>query len=405
MKFRWREHPTVVAQYLLDSNIPEQAEVTLKPNEICVVLENGKVVGSVSQQHMEVNPQIGLFSKFIGKKNPNRAFMFCFTGPHQAMVQVRGQSDAGEEINCLVTLKVEITRESAPRLVTFPAKGTLMLTGGHIAETIRSEVQTAVMTFVKAMPAPQMKSVTTHEDLVFHLKSALKGTLDAHGLHFRGAHITWSATVAEQQLQQQQAMDRLRLEKQSVSERQEIEMEAMLDYEQKKHEIQARMALVGINATEKANLELELQRMQNDATLSFEQWKSQNQIRLAESQTQRDEQIKDAQTDLEVSKLEAEQQRIRQNVELEAQDHKTKTAMDMFEQVQARKKERMQLQREQEQDRLDQHSKASQSTIAVLENIAASSDDPQVQMEALRQLAEIRKADVQGQKDAHKDDS
>jgi hypothetical protein len=126
---------------------------------------------------------------------------------------------------------------------------------------------------------------------------------------------------------------------------------------------------------------------------------------LAESQTQRDEQIKDAQTDLEVSKLEAEQQRIRQNVELEAHDHKTKTAMDMFEQVQARKKERMQLQREQEQDRLDQHSKASQSTIAVLENIAASSDDPQVQMEALRQLAEIRKADVQGQKDAHKDDS
>ena len=47
MNFRWRENPTVVAQYLLGKNIPEQAEVTLKPNEICVVLENGKVVGSV----------------------------------------------------------------------------------------------------------------------------------------------------------------------------------------------------------------------------------------------------------------------------------------------------------------------------------------------------------------------
>ena len=32
-----------------DADVPQQAEVTLKPNEVCVVLENGKVVGSVSQ--------------------------------------------------------------------------------------------------------------------------------------------------------------------------------------------------------------------------------------------------------------------------------------------------------------------------------------------------------------------
>ena len=39
---------------MVASKVPIKAEVTLKPNEICVVLENGKVVGSVSQQHMEV---------------------------------------------------------------------------------------------------------------------------------------------------------------------------------------------------------------------------------------------------------------------------------------------------------------------------------------------------------------
>ncbi|MDA9117337.1 hypothetical protein N9J16_01170, partial [Candidatus Poseidoniaceae archaeon] len=70
----------------------------------------------------------------------------------------------------------------------------------------------------------------------------------------------------------------------------------------------------------------------------------------------------------------------------------------------AKKQERMRLKSEQEQQRLDQHSKASQTTIAVLENIAASSTDPQVQMEALKQLAELRKADVVGQKDAYKED-
>ena len=401
MNFRWRENPTVVAQYLLGKNIPEQAEVTLKPNEICVVLENGKVVGSVSQQHMEVSPEMGLFGRMLGKKNPQRAFMFCFTGPHLIMVQVRGQSDAGEEINCLVNINVEITRESAPRLVTYPAKGTLTVKSGDIAETIRMELQSALMSFVKGMPSSQMKNVTTQEDLMFHLKSSIRPTLDAHGLHFQGGHITWSASVAEQQMQHQQTMERLRIQKASLSDRQEIEMDSMIQYEQKRHEIQARMALVGVQATEKANMELELQRMKNKGTVSLEEWTQHNQIRLAESQTAREESLKDAQTELEISQLQAEQERVHQNVELEGHEKKTKVAMDMFDQVQARKRERMKLQNEKEQQRLEQHNKASESAIAVLENIAASSTDPQVQMEALRQLAELRKADVQGQKDTH----
>ena len=70
MHFRWRTNPTVIAHYMNDADVPRQAEVTLKPNEVCVVLENGKIVGSVSQTHMEVSPQVGLFGKLFGKSNP-----------------------------------------------------------------------------------------------------------------------------------------------------------------------------------------------------------------------------------------------------------------------------------------------------------------------------------------------
>ena len=69
-------NPAVIAQYMVASEVPIKAEVTLKPNEICVVLENGKVVGSVSQQHMEVNPQIGMIGRLFGRQNPQRSFMF-----------------------------------------------------------------------------------------------------------------------------------------------------------------------------------------------------------------------------------------------------------------------------------------------------------------------------------------
>ena len=69
------ENTHVIAQYMTDAAIPRKSEVTLKPNEVCVVLENGKIVGSVSQQHMKVNPEIGLFSKVFGRTNPIRSFM------------------------------------------------------------------------------------------------------------------------------------------------------------------------------------------------------------------------------------------------------------------------------------------------------------------------------------------
>ena len=106
--------------------------------------------------------------------------------------------------------------------------------------------------------------------------------------------------------------------------------------------------------------------------------------------------IKDAETDLNLP-LEAERQKTLASVENDAEDSKANRAMAMFEQVQARKRERMELKNEQEQKRLNSM-QASQSTIDVLEKIAASSDDPTVQMEALKQLAELRKADVSGQR-------
>ena len=136
MHFRWRTNPTVIAHYMNDADVPRQAEVTLKPNEVCVVLENGKIVGSVSQTHMEVSPQVGLFGKLFGKSNPVRSFMFAFTGPHAVLVQVRGTAANGDEINCLVTLKLEVTRETAPRLITFPAKGTMTVQAKDIAEVL-----------------------------------------------------------------------------------------------------------------------------------------------------------------------------------------------------------------------------------------------------------------------------
>jgi len=403
MHFRWRENPAVIAQYMVANKVPEQAEVTLKPNEICVVLENGKVVGSVSQHHMEVNPEIGMIGRLFGKQNPQRSFMFCFTGPHQIMVQVKGQSNLGSEINCLVSIKVEITRESAPRLLTFPAKGTLTIHASDIAKELRSIVGSNTLNFLKNMNSEEMRTLETNEDLCFHLKSELRSTFDEYGLQHRGIHIIWSSSVAEQRLQNESDLERIRLSKEADADRQELELNHMIQAEQRKHEINARLALVGVQAQQKAEMESELQRLENEGNLSFAEWSQKNRLVQAQKQSDREEYLKDAQTELEVSKLIAEQQRVMQSPAQHEKDEKQRRAMEMFEQVQAKKQERMRIAAEQEKERLDQHSKASENTISVLEKIASTATDPAVQMEALKQLAELRKTDVSGQKDAYKE--
>ena len=403
MHFRWRENPTVIARYMLASKVPIQAEVTLKPNEICVVLENGKGVGSVSQQHMEVNPQGGMIGKLFGKQNPQRSFMFCFTGPHQIMVQVRGHSNQGDEINCLVSMKVEITRESAPRLLTFPAKGVVSVHASDIAKELTSIVQSKTISFLKEMNSEGMRTVEVDEDLCFHLKSELRSSFDEYGLQHRGMHVIWSTTVAEEKLQNEKELERLALSKEADSDRQELELNHLIQTEQRKHEINARLALVGVQAQHKAELEHELIKLENEGNLTFAQWVQNNKLAQAQNDANREEKLKDAQLDLEVSKLNSDKQRFEQAANLEAKEHKKRRAMEMFEQVQAKKQERMKIDAEQERERLDQHAKASENTISVLEKIASTATDPMVQMEALKQLAELRKADVSGQKDAYKD--
>ena len=404
MHFRWRTNPTVIAHYMNDADVPRQAEVTLKPNEVCVVLEGGKIVGSVSQTHMEVSPQVGLFGTLFGKTNPVRSFIFAFTGPHAVLVQVRGMADNGDEINCLITLKLEITRETAPRLISFPAKGTMTVQAGDIADLLSGAVNSIALQHLRSMDAAKMRSVQTNEDVMYAVKSGLRGTLDEHGMAFRSGFITWSSTAAEQQLQHQHDMERLQLSKDIESDKQAVELDHLIKSEQRKHEVNARMALVGVQAKEAAELKLELERLKGAGELNLQQWQQEQDLQDKQMDATRTEALKSAQADVELAKLEAERQKTLASVEHDAEEQKLSRAMEMFEQVQAKKQERMKLKNDQEQQRLEQHAKASQSTIAVLEDIAASSDDPAVKLEALKQLAELQKTHVAGQKDAYKDD-
>ena len=273
-----------------------------------------------------------------------------------------------------------------------------------IADMLSPTTSAAALQHLRGMDAAAMRTVQANEDVMYAVKTALRATLDEHGLAFRSGFITWSSTAAEQQLQHQHDLERLQLSKNIESDKQAIELDHLITTEQRRYEVNARMALAGIQAKETAELKLELDRLKGAGEYNLQQWRQQQELSNQQTAADRDEAIKNAQADVELAKLEAERQKALATVSQEAEEQKMNQAMEMFDQVQARKRERIQLENEQEQQRLEQHAKGSQSTIAVLEDIAASSDDPAVKSEALKQLAELRKTDIIGQKDAYKDD-
>jgi hypothetical protein len=404
MHFRWRTNPTVIAQYLNDVDVPRQAEVTLKPNEVCVVLEDGKIVGSVSQTHMEVNPKVGLFAKLFGRSNPVRSFLFAFTGPHPIMIQVQGVAKNGDEINCLVTLKLEITRETAPRLITFPAKGTMGVQASDVADVIGHLTQTCVLEVLRSKDANTMRTVETTEDVMFELRNRLRTLLDGHGMAFRGGYITWSTSAAEQQMKNGYVLQRVKMEHDFTSDKERIELDAYIASEQRKAELNARMALSNVHANETAAMALEMERLDSSGTFNLKKWEQEQSLTEQKENAARQSTLKDAELKNELARLEVERQRLMAAPIQELKDQKVSQAKEMFEMVQCKKRERMALNQEKEKMRLEQHQQGSEKTISVLENIAANSTDPQVQLEALKQLADLRKTDVEAQKGAYKDD-
>jgi hypothetical protein len=180
-----------------------------------------------------------------------------------------------------------------------------------------------------------------NEDLCFHLKSELRSSFDEYGLLHRGIHVIWSTTVAEQKLQNEKDLERITLSKEADADKQELELNHLIKTEQRKHEINARLSLVGVQAQHKAEMENELLKLENEGSLTFAQWAQNNKLLQAQSNAGREEKLRDAQLDLEVSKLNADKQRLEQAVGLEVKEDKKRRAMEMFEQVQAKKQERM----------------------------------------------------------------
>ena len=412
--FRWRNNPGVIAQYFLDRHIKHGENVVLKPNEACVVVENGNVIGISTQTKMEVNPKAGILSKVFGQGQPNRAFLFVLLGPHDLLILVSGRTADGHDLSGMISLKVEFNTQDTPLLLQFPAKGESTIGVDNLVEAISSEINALVN--AEVIGPHTLEQIRTdaelQEDLKASIRANLSKTLKSYGLQFINCYANWNQTEFENLISMQNEVDNLRKHKAILDEQAQIEMEATLSKRKRELDLLHHIHVQDITVEAQRNIAAEIAEInaqkdlensrwealksqkQNDLTLQHELEEADMQFALKASRHQ----IEIARNDAEIAQIKHQQDLSmrRDNLILEnkVEDEKAKRAMSMFEQVQENKRKRMELQSELN---IERQSK-SDNLQAEMMRLAAENNalDSDVMQEFLKQQTEQKLADGSG---------
>lgn len=415
--FRWRNSPAVIARYIHDRDVPDGSMVTLKPNEACVVVEDGKIAGVATQQHMEVNPKAGILSRMFGRGNPKRTFLFVFLGPHDLLLRINTQTSDGQPAVGMLNLRLSITREQAPKLLQLPAKGDMEITSGTLVEALEKEIQATLNPMIQGNTLESLRTPEVTDELLAELRVSSRATISSFGLTFDNVFVSWNQTEAEQLLKMRADLENLVLRNSIIDEREASEMERILSHNMRNAELQARLNMSGVVAEERAKIELELAKVKSSGELEMARWNQLNQLQSSQQDARRSQELTEAHHEAELARVKLESERESSDfqgreadaeIERKLADKRgqAEIAMDLFAGVQERKKERMALEAEREQARLDSSRAGSDKIVDTLSEIAKSSKDSEVHKETVRQLGELRKSDVEGEDQAYinKDD-
>jgi len=396
--FVWRESPGIIAHYYRGTEVPSKTEITLGPSEICVVLENGSVVGTATQTRMEVNPKMGLLRRVFGQKSPDRAFLFAETGPHEVILMLKGRTADGQEVVGHARIRVTLDRDSAARILRTATKGSGSFTLGSVAEAVEQEANHHIASqILQSTSLSDLRGEDTAEDSSSTLRSGLKSSLENLGFRLDNAWVSWNETEAEKLVGMRNDLENL-VERNAILTETEFEqIETSYKMHMQELELEAKLKVAGQAAAERAKAEVELARIRSRAEIDKQTWASVKSLQIDREQTRIDLERAQADHEIEIARKNLE-------VEHEGKDRDAKRTMDLFDQVQARKRDRIAMQQKQENERLGAQERSSQRMIDTLMLVIESTDDDTVRMEAIKQLSELRRADVEGTR-ASKDDS
>ena len=367
-RFRWRDNPNILAKLIDANNLNtwKAQEVVLKPNEACVFIVDGRI-GDILTEKV-VGNVAGGFNRFIGDMMgitaKDRRLLFAMTGPADISVPFSGNLPNGSVVTGFANIRVQLRTDDIPKLINMFANSAPMLDRKRLAEVLHNELMMRVInpSLAECENDSMLRSAAFQEKFEMRAEVELRATLSTLGFTMLKAFITSNQTDNEKisELQSQLA---------AATNTEGAHAEALME----------RIAIREAATLRRIECEVNVAKAEAAGKVSVELQSELKELRKQEARWE--------------AELKRDEGQL--NLRMKESSHQTEQAMALFEQVQAKKRERIAQTQEHQNQRMD---KQNELQVKMME-MAAQNDalTPEVMQEFLRQQTAQKAVDGSGE--------
>ena len=366
-RYRWRDNPNILARLIDANNLNtwKAQEVVLKPNEACAFIVDGRI-GDILTEKV-VSNIAGGFNRFIGDMMgvtaKDRRLLFAMTGPADISIPFSGNLPSGSKVNGFANIRVQLRSEDIPKLLNMFANSAPLLDRKRLAEVLHNELMMRVInpSLAERSDEAMLRQSAFQDKFEMRTEVELRPTLSTLGFTILKAFITSNQTDNEK-------ITQLQSELAAATNTEGAHAEALME----------RIAIREAATLRRIECEVNIAKAEAAGKVSVELQSELKELRKQE-----------AHWEAELKRDEG-----RANLRMKESSHKTEQAMALFEQVQAKKRERVAQQMEHQNQRMDKQNDLQMKMMEMAANNDALT--PEVMQEFLRQQTAQKAVDGPG---------
>jgi len=376
--YRWRDHPDVVARLVNADKIKtfSKQQVVLKPNEALAMIVDGRI-GDILSETILSN-MAGGFSRWIGEQMgltaTDRRLLFAMTGPMDYSIPFNAQMGDGHVAQGFANLRLKINKDDLPKMLNIFANRAPTLTRHDVGLIISTELQNRVIIpcIAKCQTSADLRTPQFQERFEMTAEMEMRNLLSNMGFTLLKAFAITNPTDMELV-----EKHRAKLKATAAGEQANAEHAAELF----KHQETSALARI--------EMEVNIQRAQANGRVTVEMETELKELRKMEAHWEAELQRDKARYELDFQK-----QKDTQDLEMQKEDAKMDRAMAMFEQVQAKKADRINQMHNHQSNRMDKQNDLQMQMMSMAKEAGALT--PEVMAEFLKQQTAQKAIDGDG---------
>lgn len=366
--FKWRSNPNVLARLVDGNDIKTWTarQVVLKPNEACAFIVDGRI-GDIVSEKVVRNIGGGLsrhIADMMGATATDRRMLFAMTGPVDILVPFEASLADGSSVLGYTNLRLQLRKDDIPKLLNVFANHAPLLDKDALVKLVKTELITRIVvpTMAGCASQEQLRSAAFQEHLEMHTEVEMRQTLSSIGFTFLRAFISTNKT-------DQEKLSKLRNDLAFATQTEGANSEAVIE----------RIAIREATTLRRIECEINVKQAKARGEVTVQAESELLQLRKQEA----------------VWEAELKRDQGQADLRMQESSHQTTKAMDLFEQVQARKRDRIQQQQDFQDKRMDTQNELQMKMMEMAAQNGALT--PEVMQEFLRQQTAQKAIDGESQ--------